>query len=167
MPPPGQEERYLRCALVIRDRPVTLFVVHFVSPRDRTSGSDAQRLLDTRGWEENLADRLSQARAVAAEVARVQGRVIVAGDLNAAEDSPVVRALLDTRLRDAFSSAAIGYGYTYGHALIGASFLRIDHILFGGGIGVRTCEVGDAAPSEHRPVIAELFVDRDPRGEGD
>jgi endonuclease/exonuclease/phosphatase (EEP) superfamily protein YafD len=166
MSPPGQEETFLHCTLEIRDRPVALFAVHFVSPRDGTFGNGPQRLLDVRGWETNLADRLAQARAVARAVSAVQGRVIVAGDLNAAEDSPVVRELLDVGLRDAFSSGAVGYGYTYGHALLGASFLRIDHILFGGGIGARSCAVGDPAPSEHRPVIAELFVDSDRRGDG-
>jgi len=60
----------------------------------------------------------------------------------------------------------VGYGYTYGHALLGASFLRIDHILISAGIGARSCAVGDSAPSEHRPVIAELFVGSDGRGDG-
>ena len=166
MSPPGQEETFLRCTLEIRNRPVALFAVHFASPRDDTFGTGPERLLDRAGWEANLADRLLQSRAVATAVAAVRGRVIVAGDLNAAEDSPVVRQLLDAGLRDAFSHAAVGYGYTYGHALLGASFLRIDHILFGGGIGARSCEVGDSAPSEHRPVIAELLVDADRRGDG-
>jgi endonuclease/exonuclease/phosphatase (EEP) superfamily protein YafD len=86
--------------------------------------------------------------------------VIVAGDLNADDRSPVVRRLLATGLRDAFSSAAIGYGYTLGHALRpGFSFLRIDHVLVSRDIGVRDCEPGGRDGSEHRPVLADLWVD--------
>ena len=87
--------------------------------------------------------------------------VILAGDLNADEHSPVVRSLLATGLRDAFGSAGLGYGYTYGHDLRpGFSFLRIDHVLVAGSIGVRDCRVGGRDGSEHRPVIADLFVER-------
>lgn len=154
----GQEETFLRCTLDIRTKQVTLFTVHLISPRDRSLGAGSQSLADLAGWEGNLVDRLLQAQAVAKAVREVGGPVIVAGDLNAQEDSPVVRMLLDVGLRDAFSSVAVGYGYTYGHALLGVSFLRIDHVLFGGGIGARRCEVGDSGASEHRPVIAELLV---------
>ena len=87
--------------------------------------------------------------------------MIVAGDLNAPEGSPIVGALLDTGLRDAFSSAGFGYGYTHGHSLRpGLSFLRIDHILVGPTIGVGNCFVGGKEGSEHRPVIADLFLQR-------
>ena len=156
---PYREDTYLRCTIGVRGRPVTLIAAHFVSPRDGAFGTAPRALTNLAAWEDNLADRMAQAQAVAKAVREVQGRVIVAGDLNAVEDSPVVRTLLDAGLRDAFSSAATGYGYTYGHALFGFSFLRIDHILIGGGISVRGCEVGAADASEHRPVIAELLVD--------
>jgi len=84
MSPTGQEETFLHCTLEIRGRRVALFAVHFVSPRDGTFGNGPQRLLDIQGWESNVADRLAQARAVARAVSAVQGRVVVAGDLNAA-----------------------------------------------------------------------------------
>ena len=154
-----REEIYLRCVLEVRSKSVTLITAHFISPRDGAPGTGTPRLTNLAGWEGNLDDRMLQAQAVAKAVREVRGRVVVAGDLNAAEDSPVVRTLLGAGLRDAFSSAATGYGYTYGHALLGVSFLRIDHVLIGGGIGARRCEVGGSDASEHRPVIAELFVD--------
>jgi endonuclease/exonuclease/phosphatase (EEP) superfamily protein YafD len=88
--------------------------------------------------------------------------VIVAGDLNAETDSPVVRRLLATGLRDAFSSAGRGYGYTHGHSLrLRISFLRIDHILVGPTIGVRECFPGGMDASDHRPVIATLLLSRE------
>jgi vancomycin resistance protein VanJ len=161
MPPANQNEAFLHCTLEIHGRQVALFTAHFVSPRDGSLASGPRHLDDLASWKDNLADRLSQAQAVATAVKEVPGRVVLAGDLNAEEDSTVVRLLMDAGLRDAFSSTAVGYGYTYGHALLGASFLRIDHILFGGGIHARNCEVGASEASEHRPVIAELSVDTD------
>lgn len=60
--------------------------------------------------------------------------------------------------RFAFSSAALGYGYTQGHELkLGFSFLRIDHILVSPTMGVRACCVGGTDGSEHRPVIVDLL----------
>jgi endonuclease/exonuclease/phosphatase (EEP) superfamily protein YafD len=83
----------------------------------------------------------------------------VAGDLNAPDSSVVVRSLLDTGLRDAFATAGMGYGYTWGHTLRpGVSFLRLDHILVGPEFGVADCFVGGAQASAHRPVIADLFL---------
>jgi len=161
MPPANQNEAFLHCTLEIHGRQVAIFAVHFVSPRDGSLVSGPQRPDDLASWEDNLTDRLLQAQAVAKAVKEVPGRVVLAGDLNAEEDSTVVRLLTDAGLRDAFSSATVGYGYTYGHALLGVSFLRIDHILFGGGIRARNCEVGSSEASEHRPVIAELSVDPD------
>jgi endonuclease/exonuclease/phosphatase (EEP) superfamily protein YafD len=86
--------------------------------------------------------------------------VIVAGDLNAPAQSLVVRTLLDSGLRDAFSSASWGYGYTHGHSLRPHLFstIRIDHILVSPEIGVADCFVGGKAGSEHRPVIADLWL---------
>ncbi len=73
----------------------------------------------------------------------------------------VVRNLLYTGLRDAFSSAAFGYGYTHGHSLrFGLSFNRIDHILVSDDIGVGDAIVGGRKGSEHRPVIADLWLKR-------
>jgi endonuclease/exonuclease/phosphatase (EEP) superfamily protein YafD len=64
-------------------------------------------------------------------------------------------------LRDAFSSAGRGYGYTHGHSTrLGFSFLRIDHVLLSPEIGVADCFVGQKEASDHRPVIADLLLQR-------
>lgn len=66
-------------------------------------------------------------------------------------------------LRDAFSSAGWGYGYAHGHALkLRFSFLRIDHILVSPGLGGTDSFVGVMGASEHRPVIADLLLQREP-----
>ena len=116
-------------------------------------------------WQQNFEDRLSQSRRLAADVAKREHPLIVAGDLNAPETSPVIRTLLDRGLRDAFSSAGRGYGYTHGHStMLAISFLRIDHILVSPEIGVVDAFAGGKEGSEHRPVIADLLLKReDPR----
>jgi endonuclease/exonuclease/phosphatase (EEP) superfamily protein YafD len=104
---------------------------------------------------------MSEAEALSQVLLRERPRpVVVAGDLNAPEDSLVVRRVLETGLRDAFSSAGVGYGYTYGHYTLGLgiSFLRIDHILVSAEIGVIDCYTGGKEASPHRPVIADLFL---------
>lgn len=108
---------------------------------------------------DSYADRLTQAELLANELAAGVGPMIVAGDFNAPEKSAVVGALLAAGLRDAFSSAGVSYGYTWGHALrLWISFFRIDHILVSPTLGVRDCFIGGKEGSEHRPVIADLLL---------
>jgi endonuclease/exonuclease/phosphatase (EEP) superfamily protein YafD len=156
----GASDDFAHCTLTVRGRDIDLFTAHFVSPRDGLNAARGRNAGGLREWEGNFYDRLAQAGQLAAAVSRTTRPVIVAGDLNADDRSPVVRRLLATGLRDAFSSAAIGYGYTLGHALRpGFSFLRIDHVLVSRDIGVRDCEPGGRDGSEHRPVLADLWVD--------
>lgn len=158
-----QPHVYVQCTVLVEGREVELFTAHLLSPR---SGLNATRHEGAEGiedWQRNFDDRYSQARKLAADIARRAGGrpLIVAGDLNAPETSPVIRTLLEPGLRDAFSSAGFGYGYTHGHSLkIGISFLRIDHILVSPGIGVVDAMAGGRDGSEHRPVIADLLLQR-------
>lgn len=158
----GRTHTYVRCVVVVNGLEIDLVTAHFLSPRE---GLNATRHEGTAGlddWQQNFEDRMTQANALAGVVAASRRPVIVAGDLNAPESSPVVGALLDAGLRDAFSSAGKGYGYTQGHALRpGISFLRIDHILVSKGLGVLDCFVGSKEGSEHRPVTADLWLERE------
>ena len=155
----NEEDHFAHCTLTVAGRDIDLFTAHFVSPRDGLNAARGRSGGGLREWEDNFYDRLAQASQLAAAVSKATRPVIVAGDLNADERSPVVRRLLATGLRDAYSSAAIGYGYTLGHALRpGFSFLRIDHVLVSRDIGVRDCAPGGREGSEHRPVLADLLV---------
>jgi endonuclease/exonuclease/phosphatase (EEP) superfamily protein YafD len=157
----GQEDSFVRCTLDVHGTQIDLFTAHFVSPREGLNATRREHWGGIDEWEQNFADRLTQAGALARAVERTARPVIVAGDLNAEEDSPVVRRLLAAGLRDAFGSAGFGYGYTHGHSLrLGISFLRIDHVLVSPTLGVRDCEVGGKEASEHRPVIAQLLASR-------
>jgi vancomycin resistance protein VanJ len=166
MPFRGQAHTYVQCTVVVAGSEIDLVTAHFVSPRGGLNAARHERLNGIGEWQQNFMDRLTQSRRLAADLAgsptHTTRPLIVAGDLNSLESSPVIRSLLDIGLRDAFSSAGLGYGYTQGHALRpGISFLRIDHILVSSTLGVGRCFVGGSQGSEHRPVIADLLVRRE------
>lgn len=155
------ERQYIRCTVRAHGTDVDVVTAHFISPRDGLNATRYERIDGLQEWQENFARRIGQSRKLALGVTRRPRPMIVAGDLNAAESSPVVQGLLKTGLRDAFSSAGTGYGYTHGHSLrLGFSFLRIDHILISADIGVQDCFVGEPDASDHRPVIADLWITR-------
>lgn len=165
----GLRSTYASCTVLVGQQPMDLATVHFLSPRDGLNAARHERLEGVDDWQVNFTLRLGQTRDMVRDLARLRqadsmGRpvpLIVAGDLNAPEASPVVQALIGTGLRDAWSSAAIGYGYTYGHWLRPRmDLLRIDHILVSPQVAVQRTQVGGAEASEHRPVIADLWLSR-------
>jgi len=158
----GQRHSYVRCIVDADGREIELFTAHLLSPRRGLNATRHEGAEGIDDWRQNFEDRLSQSRKLAADVAKRERPLIVAGDLNAPETSPVIRTLLDRGLRDAFSSAGRGYGYTHGHStMLAISFLRIDHILVSPEIGVVDALAGGKDGSEHRPVIADLVLQRD------
>jgi endonuclease/exonuclease/phosphatase (EEP) superfamily protein YafD len=155
----GQAHTYFRCQVTIGSRSLSLVTAHLLSPREGLNATRHERLGGLDDWVENLADRQGQAHKLAADLGALPRPLIVAGDLNAAEQSPVVRALLAAGLRDAYRAGGLGWGYTIGHALkLHLSFARIDHILVSPEIGVQRTVTGGSGGSEHRPVIADLLV---------
>ena len=153
--------KYVHCTVLVPGRPIELFSAHFLSPREGLNATRHERLEGLDDWRENFTIRLAQSGTLAKDLATRPRPLIVAGDLNAPESSPVVQRLLDTGLRDAFSAGGVGYGYTHGHSLrFGVSFLRIDHVLVSPELGVANCFAGGSEGSEHRPVIADLLLNR-------
>ena len=159
---------YVRCTVTAQGVDIDVVTAHFVSPRQGLAATRRDPAEGIDDWEQNFNDRLAQSRRLAADLghrADPTRALIVAGDLNAPETSPVIRTLLTQGLRDAFSAGGRGYGYTHGHSLkmrsaLFSSFLRIDHILVSPGIGVADCFAGGAQASEHRPVVADLLLQR-------
>lgn len=157
----GEAHPYVHCVVDAEGIALNVVTAHFESPRRGLNAARREGLDGVDDWQRNLEDRFRQARTLAHDLAGSARPLIVAGDLNAPESSPVIRALLAVGLRDAFSSAGRGYGYTHGHSLrLGFSFLRIDHILLSSDIGVADCFTGGSEASEHRPVIADLLLRR-------
>jgi endonuclease/exonuclease/phosphatase (EEP) superfamily protein YafD len=163
MPFESQMHSFAHCVVQVHGQEVDLVTVHFVTPREGLNAARRQGLRGLRVWSDNMNHRLGQAGLLAEHMRQFkpQRPRIVAGDLNAPESSAVVKTLLHTGLRDAYSSAGLGYGFTHGHSLkLGISWLRIDHILVSDSIGVAHAYVGGKIASEHRPVIADLLLVR-------
>jgi endonuclease/exonuclease/phosphatase (EEP) superfamily protein YafD len=158
----GEAHTYATCVVTANGIEFTVISVHFMTPRFGLAATRRNPLAGAAAWTRNVGDRMTQAEKLATDVRAQVRPVIVAGDLNAPALSLAVRVLTAAGLRDAFSAAGRGYGFTWGQSLrTGFSFLRLDHILVGPEFGVADCFVGDARPSAHRPVIADLFVTRD------
>jgi endonuclease/exonuclease/phosphatase (EEP) superfamily protein YafD len=152
---------YVRCVVIAHGTEFELATTHFITPRSALAAIRANPLGAIGEWKENVADRMAQAEKLAWDLRPHQRPLIVAGDFNAPDTSLVVRRFFEIGLRDAFAVGGFGYGYTWGHSLrFGLPFLRIDHILVGTEIGVANCFVGGTRGSEHRPVIADLYVTR-------
>lgn len=161
LPIGGETHPYLRCTVKVGPRAVTLVTAHTLTPREGLNATRSEALGGLDDWRENFAARLGQTRRLAADVAAMPRPLIVAGDLNAPQASPVVQALLGAGLRDAYGEAGIGWGFTIGHALKPyLSFLRIDHILVSPDIAIVHAAAGSRWGSEHRPVVADLLVPR-------
>lgn len=156
---PGERHSSLRCDLSIGGRQVRVYDVHLLTPREGLSTMKEDAAEGVGEMERNTSDRLRQANALQAALRQERGPVILTGDLNAPEQSLVCRKLRAAGLRDAFSSAGRGYGYTYGHMLrFGHSFMRIDHIMVSPHWRVRSCWTGGSEGSDHRPVIADMML---------
>lgn len=151
---------FVHCVVSAHGQDVDLYTAHLLSPRD---GLNALRWGIIKGyeeWRDNVRDRMIQADKLAQTLRNRRRPAIVAGDLNAPEQSLVVQTLLNVGLRDAFSTAGLGYGYTHGHSLRPHLFstIRIDHILVSREFGIADSFVGGKEGSEHRPVIADLWL---------
>jgi endonuclease/exonuclease/phosphatase family metal-dependent hydrolase len=159
---PGERHHYQRCTVLANGVEFELFNVHLLTPREGLNATRHERLAGIDEWKDNVASRVLQARALARDVAASPRPVVLMGDLNAPQHSPVVGHLLGTGLRDAFSTAGVGYGYTHGHSLRPhISFARIDHVLVSPKFGIAEAYVGGKEASEHRPVVTDLWLKRE------
>jgi endonuclease/exonuclease/phosphatase family metal-dependent hydrolase len=155
----AETHRYLRCEVRIGATQVQLVTVHFVSPRAALVATRKQLVHGLDAWRVNLADRLFQSRALLTDLSHLPRPLILMGDFNAQEGSLVLETLKQAGLRDTFSKAGRGYGYTHGHSLDkGLDLLRIDHVLVSPEVHVVTSAVGGGEASEHNPVVADLIL---------
>jgi len=156
---------FAHCDIDVDGVKLDVITVHLITPRKGLVAKhrgQSSRWLGVGEWQDNMLLRVRQTGLLAEYLRQLPpGPRIVAGDLNATEPSVVVQSLINTGLRDAYSSASVGYGFTHGHSLLkGLSFLRIDHILVSPDIAVADAFTGGAQASQHRPVIADLYLHR-------
>lgn len=112
------------------------------------------RLLCTHLQVRSRAERLAQARAVAASVAAGDGPAVVMGDLNARPGAPEIAPLIDS-LVDAWITAGEGDGHTFDAA---EPYARIDYVLISPGVVATQATVLVTNASDHRPVMADLAI---------
>lgn len=168
----GRQE-FQSCRVRLGGTVITLYNVHLQSPREALAHVPGA-LRGTTAWEDvatrlavNATSRYLQAEELATVIRREAGPVIVAGDLNSPDSSLVGTTLRAVGLHDAFAEGGRGYGYSYGHfvrlcrfPLPRFSFIRIDHIMPSSHLRAVRCRTGTASASDHRPVIADLVLQR-------
>ena len=153
---PGSVHHCVRCVIPFGSSSVVLYNVHLLSPR---VGLISIRHRQVDGLVSNADSRLLEANLLAGYIKAEHGPTLLTGDLNAPVQSLVCRPLFDAGLRDAFSEAGTGYGYTYGkYTRVGYPYVRIDHVLVSREWQVRHCWVGNSIGSDHCPVIADLVL---------
>ncbi|MFT3666222.1 endonuclease/exonuclease/phosphatase family protein [Piscinibacter sp.] len=158
---PGEGHHYVVCTITAHGVEFDLATAHLLSPREGLNATRRERLGGLGEWRENFEMRMIQSRRLAQDLAAAARPLVLAGDLNAPDASPVIARLREAGLRDSFAAAGLGWGYSYGHALrTRFSFLRIDHVMVSAPIGVKDSFVGSAEASAHRPVIADLWLAR-------
>lgn len=88
----------------------------------------------------------------AAQVGKLKGATVLAGDFNIPHESYFYRKLWSS-YRNAFSEAGRGFGYTKFTRFHG---VRIDHVLLSPHWTVMNADIGPGLGGDHRPVIVEL-----------
>jgi vancomycin resistance protein VanJ len=131
---------------------VNLINLHLSSAHEALQ---ALRDLDSTGptqLEYNTRCRDMESSTVEKFATEIGNPVLILGDFNTPMESVVFRQHWD-RFSSAFSEAGVGFGTTHMSA---ESSVRIDHILLGAGWRARSCWIGPAAGSPHRPLVADL-----------
>jgi vancomycin resistance protein VanJ len=131
--------------------PVRLINVHFASPH-----SGLLTFMEDRGHklDGNVARRWRESAAVRDVVEASTDPVLITGDFNTTDDSPIFREHWSD-FADAFTDRGLGIGYTY---LNRRTQLRIDHVMAGPAWQPVRCWVGPAVGSPHRPLVADLLL---------
>jgi endonuclease/exonuclease/phosphatase (EEP) superfamily protein YafD len=126
--------------------------LHLISPHAALSMTRKDRERAEELLNDNAARRAHELQVLRKRIAEVPGPVILAGDFNTTDDSPIFRQAFPD-LKDAFSAAGFGFGTTY---VKHRTWLRIDHILFDSSWECRRCYTSQDVGSGHRAVLAEL-----------
>jgi endonuclease/exonuclease/phosphatase (EEP) superfamily protein YafD len=153
------------CAHAVLDTPLGTLDVYSIRPQSARVEMGGARIRGVRQRLRRLIDdaksgrlaelasfREAQARSIAQMVARAQHPVLIAGDSNLPEGSPLLRHYFGG-FKDAFFESSWGFGFTYPAKV---PWLRLDRVLLGSGLDARSFEVLSRRASAHRPVLAEI-----------
>ncbi len=129
--------------------PVWIVNVHFASPH---SGLETFREDGGAGLTNNSDRRWGQSEQTLGFVETLRAPVIITGDFNTVDDSPLFREHW-SEYTDAFSELGYGLGYTY---LVTHTQIRIDHVLGNGWVRFSHFRLHPRIGSPHRPMVAEM-----------
>jgi vancomycin resistance protein VanJ len=153
----GGSGAVVRYVLVTPNGPIQVTNLHLETPR---KGLEHLRDLNVATLRQNtyLRDIESDLarRWVDAGIASERLPLIVAGDFNTPVESHIFQSHWGD-LTDAFSRVGIGLGMSKYNGWIR---VRIDHVLTNGDWHVSRAFVGDDLGSDHRPVVADLVLNR-------
>jgi endonuclease/exonuclease/phosphatase (EEP) superfamily protein YafD len=105
---PGEEHHYVRCVVTAHGVPFDLVTAHLLSPREGLNATRHERLGGLAEWQENFEMRMIQAHKLARDLYGHARPLVLAGDLNAPDLSPVIATLRGSGLRDSFATAGLG-----------------------------------------------------------
>ena len=166
--------RYSFYEINVKGRKLTLVNMHLCSPRL----SDEERNVVTeiksvKGAKESMAEmrgsighkmriayqkRKHDTSILRDVLDRIEGPVIVCGDMNDVPESYAYRLLRGTDLKDAYTETGFGPMITYNQHLF---WFHLDQILYRGPLKALSVKRGKLRASDHYPVTAEFeFTDR-------
>lgn len=149
--PAGLQRVKLVVIAVDAPQPFTLVAAHLPRPWWRTQGLVG--MPDTPQYEASLVDQRDTVNALAEALGRIQGPVVLAGDLNMVDRGwgyRRVTALMDDAMRSSWTAP------TSTKALFLPLRLRIDHILVGGGLCAQALDRVALAGSDHIGIQARV-----------
>lgn len=128
-------------AVVLAPDPVTLFVVHPLSP-----------IVSAAGWYEELGHLMTIGRDV-------EGPIVMIGDFNAAYWHPQYRRLLNVGWRDAHQATGHGFATSWPtDVTLLPPYVLIDHALVNDGLVVTAVTDVDVPGSDHRGFLVDVAV---------
>lgn len=157
VPMPGGPRRVFLVATVsVHGQPLTVFNVHLntaARPRSllRRQGASVAEYL-----RESAHVRAQQVERVLETAEGITGPRVIAGDFNTPPRGRLYHRLA-ARFTDAFARAGWGLGHTFRTDL---PILRIDYVWTSPDVRAIQCWVPRADASDHRPVVADLVIQR-------
>jgi endonuclease/exonuclease/phosphatase (EEP) superfamily protein YafD len=146
---------------------VSFFSVHPISPREGLTslrGDGLRREIESGrliegtkagSLEANTRLRAIQVEALSQAAAQEAGPVVIAGDTNLPDASPLLRRNLGA-YDDAFLQVGSGFGYTFPTNKRFPAWMRIDRIVGGRGVRFTHFEIGRPVVSDHHFIVADL-----------
>jgi len=146
---------WLKCTTRVGGRWLVVYNIHIL-PAEGPQTLSAHEGELSEYLHETVLRREMQFRFIASHVTRALPAV-VCGDFNTPPTSRL-HDILSCCLADSYAHTRFGLGLSYLLAKEVPAW-RIDYVWCGQGLRPLACRLGEAGPSDHRPVIADITID--------